>query len=92
MDIIAFLNSGYLAEALQSTRFTVNEAERSVDVWARAARCTNLALNPEKNYPQDDTTKCSVVSGACSRGHIDIHSKAQTKMRVIHIVPRDEFG
>jgi len=63
-----------------------------VDVWARAARYTNLALTPETNSPHDDMKMCSVVSGACSRGHIDLGLKAETIKRVIDIVPRDEFG
>ncbi len=85
MDVLAFLNSENFADVLQSTGFTIHGAERSFDVWARAVRRPNLA-------PQEDATICSVASGALSRGHIDVGLKAETKMLVNDIVPRDEFG
>ena len=68
MDALAFLNSENLAEVLQSTGFTIHGAERSFDVWARAARRANLALTSKSNPPQEDATNCSVASGALSRG------------------------
>ena len=79
-------------EVLQSTGYIVDGAERSFDVWARAARRTNPALTSKSSPPQEDAKNFSVASGALSRGHIDVGLKAETKMMVNDIVPRDEFG
>ena len=92
MDILAFLKSENIAEVLQSTGFTLHEAERSFDVWACAARQTNQALTSKSTPPEENATNCSVASGALSRGHIDVALKAETKMLVNEIFPRDEFG
>jgi hypothetical protein len=92
MDIIAFLTSNNIEVVLQSTWFTINEAKRSVNIWACATRCNNLALNPQANKTHDYTTMCSVVSGEGLRGHIELGLKAETKKLVIDTAPRDEFG
>ncbi len=55
MDILALLGSDNLAEVLKSTGYTViNEAQRSVSVWVRAARSSHLVLNPEKTQEGDN--------------------------------------